>query len=341
MAITPLPLPPSRQDPTNFGVRADEFLGALPIFGEEANALAADVSNKQVIASNAATTATTKAAEASASAASALNAPGTLATSATGLSVGIGSKTLTIQTGKTFAPGVPVLIADSAAPSTNWMWGQITSYNAGTGQLIVAVSKSAGSGTLASWSVSLSPDPSAAIAGYPITTLVLTSSQTWVVPAGVSKIKVTVVGGGGGASGKNPSQTGLAGGGGGAAIKTLAVTPGSGYAVTIGAGGSAGATGASGGTSSFVGTGANVSATGGTAAAQSGGIGSGGDINVAGGAGGMSAVNSSMPMALGGASIFSGQAHNGSSGRSFGGGGAGVYGGSGGDGAPGVVVIEY
>lgn len=61
MAITPLPLPPSRQDPTNFGVRADEFLGALPAFATEANALAADVSNKQVIASNAATTATTQA----------------------------------------------------------------------------------------------------------------------------------------------------------------------------------------------------------------------------------------------------------------------------------------
>lgn len=340
--ITPLPTPPSRQDPTNFSTRADAFLGALPDFATQANALQADVNAKQATASAAAITATTKAAEASASAASALNAPGTLATSATSLSIGTGSKTLTIQTGKSLAMGVPLLIADSASPNTNWMWGQITEYTAGTGQLVVAVSKSAGSGTLASWSVSLSPDPSSAVAGYPITTLVLTSSQTWIVPAGVSRIKVTVVGGGGGASGNNASQTGAAGGGGGAAIKTMVVTPGTSYAVTIGAGGSAGATGTSGGTSSFVGTGANVSATGGNAeGGQEGGLGSGGDVNIAGGAGGRSAINNNLPYALGGSSIFSGQAHNASPGRSFGGGGAGVYGGSGGDGAPGVVVIEY
>ena len=94
MAITLLPTPPSRQDPANFNVRADEFLGALPTFGTEANSLATDVNNKQVTASNAATTATnaantattkaseastfantagTKASEASASATSAAN----------------------------------------------------------------------------------------------------------------------------------------------------------------------------------------------------------------------------------------------------------------------------
>ena len=332
--VTPLPTPvPSRQDPINFPTRADAFLGALPTFGTELNLVAGAVSA-------AATTATTKAAEASASAASALNAPGTLATSTTNLSIGTGSKTLTIQTGKSLAMGVPLLIADSAAPHTNWMWGQITSYNSETGQLIASVSKSAGSGTLASWSVSLSPDPSSAVAGYPITTLVLTSSQTWIVPAGVSRIKVTVVGGGGGAAGDSYAQTGQAGGGGGAAIKTMAVTPGTGYDVTIGAGGSKGATGASGGTSSFVGTGATVSATGGAGGA--GGIGSGGDLNIAGGSGGSSIANSSVPPALGGSSIFSGQAQGGGvDGRSYGGGGSGGWGGSGGNGASGVVVIEY
>jgi len=43
MAITPLPTPPSRDDPTNFATRADAFLGALPDFATEANALAVDV----------------------------------------------------------------------------------------------------------------------------------------------------------------------------------------------------------------------------------------------------------------------------------------------------------
>lgn len=42
--ITPLPIPvPSRQDPSNFSVRADQFLGALPAFATEANAVAAEV----------------------------------------------------------------------------------------------------------------------------------------------------------------------------------------------------------------------------------------------------------------------------------------------------------
>jgi len=40
MAITPLPTPPTRDDPSTFSSRADAFLGALPTFATEANALA-------------------------------------------------------------------------------------------------------------------------------------------------------------------------------------------------------------------------------------------------------------------------------------------------------------
>jgi hypothetical protein len=61
MAITALPTPPSRSDPANFADRGDAFLGALPTFQSEANALATDVNAKQITASNAATTATTQA----------------------------------------------------------------------------------------------------------------------------------------------------------------------------------------------------------------------------------------------------------------------------------------
>ena len=39
MTITALPTPPSRLDPLNFSQRADDFLGALPQFVTEANAL--------------------------------------------------------------------------------------------------------------------------------------------------------------------------------------------------------------------------------------------------------------------------------------------------------------
>lgn len=61
MSITPLPTPPNRDDPANFATRADAFLGALPAFATEANALQTDVTAKQGIASDAATTATTQA----------------------------------------------------------------------------------------------------------------------------------------------------------------------------------------------------------------------------------------------------------------------------------------
>ena len=44
--ITPLPTPPTRQDPANFPARGDAFLGALPQFQAEANALANEVNQK-------------------------------------------------------------------------------------------------------------------------------------------------------------------------------------------------------------------------------------------------------------------------------------------------------
>lgn len=68
MAITALPTPPSRQRPVEFSDESDAFLGALPTFGAEANALQADVNTKQTTASAAATTATDKALEAANSA---------------------------------------------------------------------------------------------------------------------------------------------------------------------------------------------------------------------------------------------------------------------------------
>lgn len=58
MAITPLPTPPSRDDPANFAARGDTFLGALPDFATEANALAVDVNDDATSAASSALTAT-------------------------------------------------------------------------------------------------------------------------------------------------------------------------------------------------------------------------------------------------------------------------------------------
>lgn len=98
---------------------------------------------------------------AAASAASAIAAPGVQATSTTSVLVGLGIKSITIQTGKAYSVGQSVVIADTSAPSTNWMFGQITSYDSGTGALVVYATQSAGSGTLTAWTISISASPAA------------------------------------------------------------------------------------------------------------------------------------------------------------------------------------
>lgn len=78
-------------------------------------------------------------------------------TSTTSLTIGTGSKVLTTQTGKNFQIGQPVRIAYTTTPS-NYMDGQVTAYNSGTGALTVLVGGTpGGSGTYAAWTISLLP----------------------------------------------------------------------------------------------------------------------------------------------------------------------------------------
>lgn len=77
--MTPLSTPPSRQDPANFASRTDAFLGALPVFVTEANALQADVTTKQTQTTLATAAASTAAAAAQAAANSATLAVGAVA----------------------------------------------------------------------------------------------------------------------------------------------------------------------------------------------------------------------------------------------------------------------
>lgn len=121
-----------------------------------------------------------------------------------------------------------------------------------------------------------------------------TSSGTFTVPAGVSLVKVTVVGGGGGGGagttvtvgeGDTVNYSGGFGGGGGISVGYVSVTPGGTVSVTVGGGGtgSNSGSGSGGGTSSF---GSALSATGGAGggAASSGGSGSSGAGGVGSGA---------------------------------------------------------
>jgi hypothetical protein len=170
MPVTTIPtLPPApsdRTDPAVYNTTANNWAAALPAWtdalndlGPEIEAIGNAAASSASTASTQAGIATTKAGEAATSATSALTAPGTSATSTTSLTIGTGSKSLTIQTGKAYSLGQSIIIADTSAPGTNWMFGQITSYNSGTGALIVNVTTINGSGTITAWTVSLSANP--------------------------------------------------------------------------------------------------------------------------------------------------------------------------------------
>jgi hypothetical protein len=103
------------------------------------------------------------------------------------------------------------------------------------------------------------------------------STDTWTCPTGVTRARVTVIGGGGGGS-TNSIGARAGGGQGGLAYAVVTVTPETQYTVTIGLGGafasgSGTRTGGTGQTSSF---GALVTATGGTGGVSSSSGGAGG-----------------------------------------------------------------
>ena len=79
----------------------------------------------------------------------------TTATSTTSLTIGIGSQSLTVDVSKSYMPGMSVKIAYTTSPS-NWMHGDVTSYNSGTGALVVNVMNVLGSGTFTDWTITFS-----------------------------------------------------------------------------------------------------------------------------------------------------------------------------------------
>ena len=163
-------------------------------------------------------------------------------------------------------------------------------------------------------------------------------ASTFTVPAGVTQLKVTVIGGGGGG--------GLAGrtSGGGASVRWITgLVPGAVIATTVGAGGAAvnGSpyVGLAGGSSSF---GAYCSATGGLGQGL-GGLGSGGDLNSRGGIGSgeQYACATGDYAGVSGGTLFTGGTTNATVGvYGAGGSGAGAITGNV-DGAPGVILVEW
>jgi len=198
--VTPFTTTPSRQNPSTFSADRDTRLAEEASRITEQNAMATwmnntatDVSTDAGTASEQVGLAMTQAENAAhsasdalgyknlafgykdaaaASAATALSAPGTSATSTTPLTVGTGSQTMTIQTGKSLVVGMSTKIAYTTTPTT-WMFGDITAYDSVSGSLTVNVTAINGSGTQALWTVSIS-----GIQGAAGTKLIIRSART-------------------------------------------------------------------------------------------------------------------------------------------------------------------
>lgn len=151
--LTAPPTAPSRSDsPATFIIRADAMIAWFGTFVPEMTAL-----GDAIIAQAGSTN---------------------FGTSSTSLAIGTGSKSLTIQAGKGFQVGQFVMLASTASPS-NFMNGQVTAYNSGTGALVVNVATVGGTGTFAAWTVSLAPATGGAqLTGATFTGLVTTAAPT-------------------------------------------------------------------------------------------------------------------------------------------------------------------
>ena len=193
---------------------------------------------------------------------------------------------------------------------------------------------------------------------------VFSDSGTFVVPVGVTTVKVRAFGGGGGGGGNTTQGGGGGGGGGGYVEGIVAVNPGQAILIVVGGGGAggsnasgsgAGNAGQDGGASIFGtvssaggGHGGQGSISGGQGNSGPGGIGIGGMVNMTGGAGNAGFSGGVSGFGGHGAAAASGGGGGGASsglpsaGAAPGGGGAGGGGNFGGaPGARGAVIIEY
>lgn len=149
-ALPPAPQPTDTQ--AQFNTKAFNLVAALSTFVTQTNAVETAVDADAAAASAAANTASNAAATALAA------GTGVTGTSSTSLAIGTGSKSLTIESGRAFVAGMPVRIGQAGAnANTNYMDGEVISYDPSSGALVVAIADIGGDGTFASWSVRAAP----------------------------------------------------------------------------------------------------------------------------------------------------------------------------------------
>jgi hypothetical protein len=130
MTISAFPPAPSISDTTNFATEADAWVTHFTdTFVDELDTAIA-----------------------------AFNFNSTNSTSTTSDTIATGSTTITVQASKSYVVGMTVKIAYTTT-ATDWMLGEVTAYDSGTGSLTVYVRQINGSGTQALWTISLAATP--------------------------------------------------------------------------------------------------------------------------------------------------------------------------------------
>lgn len=148
MPITPLPTAPSRDRPGTFVTEANSFLGALPNLGTEINTVSG-----QMMSLEASTySAMQQAQQAAANAAASVNSPSYTGSSVSSLALTVGLKTTIVPSGKNWNPGMILQFWNDA---THFMSGTVTSYSGTT--MTVLITNVTGTGTYASWQISVLP----------------------------------------------------------------------------------------------------------------------------------------------------------------------------------------
>lgn len=267
----------------------------------------------------------------------------------------VGKNTTDTLTNKTLTAPVIATIVNSGTLTLPTATGTLISTTGGVtpgtaGNLLV----SSGS----AWTSVAAPAAASAISTIDVK--LTGTAATFTIPAGVTKMKVTVVGGGGsGATGNaGGSQEGAGGGAAGYALVYLTgLTPGNTLTYTVGAGGAAGGTTAplpSGGTSSLSSgtqTITTVTCTGGAtsvvgvadnALGGTGGTATNGTLNINGARGnpnGYGGSGGATPFGgAGGGATYGGEGDNATGYGSGGGGGQRTTGGAG---KAGIIIFEY
>ena len=169
--IPQLPDWPNRNErPETFNAKVNAFLPTMSPWGVAVNAVAAwvqgawtDIAGKAASVAQALSDVTTLRNQAQQFALTAVSAPGTMATSTSTMTLGVGVKSLKLQAGKSLVPGLTVM-SSVDGDAAKRMSGPLLTYDPATGDATFQSEQFFGAGTYSAWRIGLAPSGSIPVA---------------------------------------------------------------------------------------------------------------------------------------------------------------------------------